>query len=167
MKYNAKLVGDLNCQEQERMEYRIQTLNQLKPLVQGFRRKSGLTQAAMAERLGVSQQAYAQIESNLSSTSVERLYTILRLLNIDINFTSHAEVQSTAVEIASISSKNLVTPNKVKKPQSFKVELGTKKLVSRKKQSNTLSSKETTSANKKRTLASPAKLSKRSDTTKW
>lgn len=149
------------------MEYRIQTLNQLKPLVQGFRRKSGLTQAAMAEQLGVSQQAYAQIESNLSSTSVERLYTILRLLNIDINLTSQTGVQATVAEIASISSKKLVTPIKVKKSQEVKAEQGTRNMVVREKQSNALSRKEETSANKKRTLVSPVKLSKRSDTTKW
>jgi len=167
LKYNVKLVDNLDYQQQEHMEYRIQTLNQLKPLVQGFRRKSGLTQAAMAEQLGVSQQAYAQIESNLSSTSVERLYTILRLLNIDISFTSQTEDQATAAEIASTSSKKLVSPNKVKKSQNFKVEQGTKKLVAREKQSNALSRKEETSVNKKRALVSPAKLSKRSDTTKW
>ncbi len=149
------------------MEYRIQTLNQLKPLIQGFRRKAGLTQAAMAEQLGVSQQAYAQIESNLSSTSVERLYTILRLLNIDINFTSQAEVQATSMEIVSISSQKLVTPNKAKKSQNFEIEQGTRKPNGREKLINALSRKEGTSVNKKRALVSPAKLSKRSDTTKW
>jgi HTH-type transcriptional regulator/antitoxin HipB len=149
------------------MEYRIQTLNQLKPLVQGFRRKSGLTQAAMAEQLGVSQQAYAQIESNLSSTSVERLYTILRLLNIDINFTNQAAVHATEADINSVSSKKLVTPIKVKKSRNDKAEQGIRKMVAREKQSNALSGKEETSINKKRAVVSPAKLSKRLDTTKW
>jgi HTH-type transcriptional regulator/antitoxin HipB len=127
------------------MEYRIQTLSQLKPIIQGFRRKSGLTQAAMAERLGVSQQAYAQIESNLSSTSVERLYTILRLLNIDINFVSSTEVQMTATEIISDSSK----------------------MVEKQKRRTDLSKKREMGVSKKLALVSPAKLSKRSDTTKW
>lgn len=149
------------------MEYRIQTLNQLKPLVQGFRRKSGLTQAAMAEQLGVSQQAYAQIESNLSSTSVERLYTILRLLNVDINFTTQAGVQATATDIDSVSSKKLVTPIKVKKSQDVKAEQDIRKMLAKEKRLKALLRKEETTVNKKRALVSPAKLSKRSDTTKW
>ncbi|MBC3881604.1 helix-turn-helix transcriptional regulator [Undibacterium sp. LX40W] len=150
------------------MEYRIQTLNQLKPLVQGFRRKSGLTQAAMAEQLGVSQQAYAQIESNLSSTSVERLYTILRLLNIDINFTSQAGAQAITGDITSASPQKFVSPIKVKKSQDVKVEQSIGKNVTREKRSSTLSKAEEASVNnKRRALASPVKLSKRSDTTKW
>lgn len=68
------------------MRFPLQTIDQLKPLVQGFRKQAGLTQAAMAEKLGITQQSYAQIESNLGSTSVERLYTILRLLNVELGF---------------------------------------------------------------------------------
>ena len=40
----------------------------------------------MAEKLGITQQSYAQMESNLASTSTERLYTILRLLNVELSF---------------------------------------------------------------------------------
>ncbi len=69
------------------MDFTIQTLDHLKPLIQGFRKKANLTQAAMAERLGISQQSYAQIESNLASTSVERLFTILRLMNVKLQMT--------------------------------------------------------------------------------
>ena len=68
------------------MRFPLQTIDQLKPLVQGFRKQAGLTQAAMAEKLGITQQSYAQIEANLASTSVERLYTILRLLNVELGF---------------------------------------------------------------------------------
>jgi len=68
------------------MRFSLQTIDQLKPLIQGFRKQAGLTQAAMAEKLGITQQSYAQIESNLGSTSVERLYTILRLLDVELNF---------------------------------------------------------------------------------
>lgn len=72
------------------MRFPFQTIKQLKPLVQGFRKRAGLTQADMAEKLGISQQSYAQIESNLGSTSVERLYTILRLLDVELNFSPSA-----------------------------------------------------------------------------
>lgn len=69
------------------MEFPLQTLDHLKPLIQGYRKRANLTQTAMAEKLGISQQSYAQIESNLASTSVERLFTILRLMNVSIQLT--------------------------------------------------------------------------------
>ena len=69
------------------MDFTIQTLDHLKPLIQGVRKKANLTQAAMAEKLGISQQSYAQIESNLASTSVDRLFTILRLMNVKLQMT--------------------------------------------------------------------------------
>lgn len=68
------------------MQFPLQTIEQLKPIIQGFRRRAGLTQAGMAEKLGITQQSYAQIESNLHATSVERLHTILRLLGVELNF---------------------------------------------------------------------------------
>ena len=67
------------------MRYPLHTVDQLKSLVQGFRKRAGLTQAAMAEKLGITQQSYAQMESNPGATSVERLYTVLRLLNVEIS----------------------------------------------------------------------------------
>jgi HTH-type transcriptional regulator / antitoxin HipB len=70
------------------MQFPLQTIEQLKPIIQGFRKRAGLTQAGMAEKLGITQQSYAQIESNLHATSVERLYTILRLLGVELNFSS-------------------------------------------------------------------------------
>lgn len=66
------------------MDYPIQTLSQLRPILQSFRKKAGLTQAAVAGKLGITQQSYAQIEANPASTSVQRLHKILRLLNVDL-----------------------------------------------------------------------------------
>jgi HTH-type transcriptional regulator / antitoxin HipB len=66
------------------VDYPIQTLSQLRPILQSFRKKAGLTQAAVADKLGITQQSYAQIEANPASTSVERLHKILRLLNVDL-----------------------------------------------------------------------------------
>lgn len=76
-----------NVIEDSAMEFTIQTLDHLKPLIRGFRKKAHLTQAAMAEKLGISQQSYAQIEANLASTSVDRLFTILRLMDVKIQLT--------------------------------------------------------------------------------
>jgi HTH-type transcriptional regulator / antitoxin HipB len=81
------------------MQFPLQTVDQLKPLIQGFRKQVGLTQAAMAEKLGITQQSYAQIESNLNATSVERLYMILRILNVELSFsTSTATTSGSSTE---------------------------------------------------------------------
>ncbi|MET3107943.1 HTH-type transcriptional regulator/antitoxin HipB [Oxalobacteraceae bacterium GrIS 2.11] len=66
------------------MDYPIKTLSQLRPILQGCRKKANLTQTDVAELLGITQQSYAQIEANPASTSVERLYKIMRLLNVEL-----------------------------------------------------------------------------------
>ncbi len=66
------------------MEYYIRTLEQLRPILVGFRKQAGLSQTEVASLLGVTQQSYAKIEANPSATSVERLYNILSLLGADI-----------------------------------------------------------------------------------
>jgi len=66
------------------MEYHIKTLDQLRPILVGLRKQSGLSQMAVASLLGVSQQSYAKIEANPSATSVERLFKILSLLGGEI-----------------------------------------------------------------------------------
>ena len=62
------------------MDYPIRTPQQLRPLLMGLRKKAGLSQAALAAQLGISQQSYARIEANPATTNFERLYTILRML---------------------------------------------------------------------------------------
>ncbi len=66
------------------MDYPIRTLQQIRPLLVGFRKRSGLSQADVAALLGVKQQSYAKIEANPAATSVERLFTVLRLLGGEI-----------------------------------------------------------------------------------
>ena len=76
------------------MDYPIRTLQQLRPILIGFRRQAGLSQAAVAALLGVTQQSYARIEANPAATSVERLFTILRLLGGEINLSRAEGVES-------------------------------------------------------------------------
>lgn len=66
------------------VDYPIKTLNQLRPILLGFRKAAGLTQAMMASRLGVTQQTYAQLEGNPAAVSVERLFRVLRVLDVDL-----------------------------------------------------------------------------------
>lgn len=66
------------------MDYPIKTLGQLRPILQGFRKTAGLTQAGMASHLGVTQQTYAQFEANPAAVSVDRLFRVLQVLQVDL-----------------------------------------------------------------------------------
>ncbi|AIO68660.1 helix-turn-helix transcriptional regulator [Burkholderia oklahomensis] len=69
------------------IEHEIKTLGQLRPILRGFRKAAGLTQAMLASRLGVTQQTYAQFEANPASASVERLFKVLRVLDVELTLT--------------------------------------------------------------------------------
>lgn len=75
------------------MDYRITTLGQLRPILKGFRKSAGMTQAMMANHLGVTQQTYAQLEANPAIVSVERLFKVLRVLDVSLALTQ-ADVES-------------------------------------------------------------------------
>jgi HTH-type transcriptional regulator/antitoxin HipB len=66
------------------MHYSIKTIQQLRPILQGFRKSRGMTQAMMAEHLGVKQQTYAELEANPAAVSVERLLKVLRVLGVEL-----------------------------------------------------------------------------------
>ena len=66
------------------MDYPLKTLSQLRPILVGFRKKAGLTQNAVAQRLGISQQSYAAFEASPETASVERLFRVLRLVDVEI-----------------------------------------------------------------------------------
>ncbi len=42
-------------------QYALKTLNQLRPVLIGFRKANGLTQKDVSERLGITQQTYARL----------------------------------------------------------------------------------------------------------
>ena len=50
--------------------YPLKTINQLRPLLIGFRKVNGLTQKDVAERLGVTQQTYARLEASPGSATM-------------------------------------------------------------------------------------------------
>jgi HTH-type transcriptional regulator / antitoxin HipB len=66
------------------LDYSVKTLSQLRPILQGFRKAAGLTQAMVAAQLGVTQQTYAQLEANPAAVSMERLFKVFRVLGVDI-----------------------------------------------------------------------------------
>lgn len=71
--------------------YPIKTLNQLRPILLGFRKTNGLTQRDVSERLGVTQQTYARLEANPASASIERLFKVFTLLGVEISLSSMAD----------------------------------------------------------------------------
>ncbi|MDX8385202.1 MAG: helix-turn-helix domain-containing protein [Gallionella sp.] len=67
------------------MIYSVKTLSQLPLILRGFRKERGLTQAAMAARLNITQQSYAYFEANPATATLERLFTVLRMLDVGIS----------------------------------------------------------------------------------
>lgn len=63
------------------MHYPIQTPDQLKTMLSGLRKARGLSQADLAAKLGISQQAIAKFERNPAAASVERLFSVLRVMD--------------------------------------------------------------------------------------
>ncbi|HHI2442750.1 TPA: helix-turn-helix domain-containing protein [Enterobacter cloacae] len=68
--------------------YPIKHLNQLRPILVGFRKENGLTQKEVSQRLGLTQQAYARLESNPVSASFERLFRVFSVLGIELTLSS-------------------------------------------------------------------------------
>jgi HTH-type transcriptional regulator / antitoxin HipB len=64
-------------------EFPVRSPEQLPTLLQAFRKASGLTQAEVALRLGVTQQTYSALERNASKVSAERLLKLLHLLGVE------------------------------------------------------------------------------------
>ncbi|WP_426107924.1 helix-turn-helix domain-containing protein [Massilia sp. TSP1-1-2] len=90
------------------MDYQIKTLEQLRPILVGLRKQAGLSQAALAALLGVSQQSYAKIELHPPTTSVERLFKIVSLLggNLILSDRMPAEPSASSLKRASEAPGN-------------------------------------------------------------
>ena len=68
------------------VNYTINTLEQIKPILVGFRKSNGLSQKALAEKLGISQQSYQTLESAPQKVTIERLFKVLSILDIKLQF---------------------------------------------------------------------------------
>ena len=68
------------------VNYTINTLDQIKPILIGFRKSNGLSQKALAEKLGISQQSYQTLESAPQKVTIERLFKVLSILDIKLQF---------------------------------------------------------------------------------
>jgi len=72
------------------MNYTINTLEQIKPILVGFRKSHGLSQKALAEKLGISQQSYQTLESAPQKVTIERLFKVLSILDIKFQFVDNS-----------------------------------------------------------------------------
>ncbi|MDP3620346.1 MAG: helix-turn-helix transcriptional regulator [Polynucleobacter sp.] len=100
------------------MDYPIKTIAQLQPIVQGFRKATGMSQTAVAKKLGITQQSYAEFELNPQLASTERLFRILRLFNVEISLSHKADSEAAFAGKASsktTSATQLVTKQATKR----------------------------------------------------
>lgn len=66
------------------MDYSVNTVDQLAPLLKAFRRAAGLTQADLAARLGITQQTYARLEADPQVVSLGRFLRVLAVLDVQM-----------------------------------------------------------------------------------
>lgn len=65
-------------------DFTVRTAEQLPALLQAFRKQAGLSQAATAMRLGVTQQTLSALERNAAKVSADRLLELLGLLGVEL-----------------------------------------------------------------------------------
>lgn len=66
------------------MIFRLQTPRQLGPHLRALRRRQGMSQAQLGERIGVSQSRLARIEGDPSSVSFDQLLDLLHALGTQL-----------------------------------------------------------------------------------
>ncbi|GAA4809360.1 hypothetical protein GCM10011365_15940 [Marinicella pacifica] len=85
------------------MNYTIQNIDQLKPILKGFRKLRNLTQQEVAQKLGISQQAYQVLEANPQNVTMERLFRVFVIL--DVKFDLIDKQDNTRADVAEGSGK--------------------------------------------------------------
>ncbi|PWK38990.1 helix-turn-helix domain-containing protein [Cupriavidus plantarum] len=75
-------------------EFTVRTAEQLPALLQAFRKQAGLTQAATAMRLGVTQQTLSSLERNAEKVSADRLLQLLGILGVELVLRPRADVST-------------------------------------------------------------------------
>jgi len=66
------------------VDFTVRTAEQLPALLQAFRKQAGLTQAAAAMRLGVTQQTLSALERNAEKISADRLLQVLNIFGVEL-----------------------------------------------------------------------------------
>ena len=68
----------------------INTLEQIKPILIGFRKVNGLSQKALAEKLGISQQSYQALERAPQKATIQRLFKVLSMLGVKLQLVDNS-----------------------------------------------------------------------------
>lgn len=95
------------------MHYTINTADQLKSILTGFRKAQDLTQKAMAEKLGISQQTYQSLEANPQRVTVDRLLRVLSLLEVKLILADHTPQNSASDSPSKLTIENKLNLEKV------------------------------------------------------
>ena len=65
-------------------DYVIRTPQQLGPVLQGYRKAHGLTQARVGQTVGLPQSEISKLELDSSSTSLGRIFKLLAALDLEL-----------------------------------------------------------------------------------
>ena len=84
------------------MKTRITTSGQLGPLLKQLRIEKGLSQAALGDKIGLSQERISRIESRPESVTVDKLLTMLMAL--DAAFTVEPRISPVGRAVSSASA---------------------------------------------------------------
>lgn len=102
------------------MQYPISTLGQLSLILKGFRKQKGMTQAALAKQLNVTQQAIAKLEASPEKSRVETLFRVLRLLDASLVLADAGSAQNPSTQVIGVGGISSLPPV-VKKDVARKV----------------------------------------------
>ena len=80
----------------DRPPHTVRTPQQLAPLMRAFRRQAGLSQAQLAERLGISRQAVGALERDPASASFERLMRVWAVLGLESSLQQRSPRENTS-----------------------------------------------------------------------
>ncbi len=75
-------------------QYPIQTPQQLAPLLRALRKKQGLTQADLADQLGITRQAVTALEARPEAATFERLMKVWAVLGLQVSLAPRAPSSS-------------------------------------------------------------------------
>ena len=76
------------------MVFTINSIDQLKPILKGYRKSRKLSQTQLANKLGITQQAYQVLESNPKKVTVGRLFRVFTILGVKIQLLENDHKQS-------------------------------------------------------------------------
>lgn len=65
-------------------DFPVRNPEQLPAILQGFRKAAGMTQAEVADRMGITQQTLSVLERNADSVSAARLMKLLAVLGVEL-----------------------------------------------------------------------------------